>query len=732
MMALIVKPTIAQEAITVKPTPLCDGFEIKFKMPEYTVVDTNILEVYGIDRTYSLINVNHKDFHNFAYKAGTSTLSAFTIALPIPENIEDFSVESSINMKEFATNLSANDFITLPHALLPIQEEVIDNDDSAAIQFIVRQDSFPSSDGLVYFEPFVDEAFYIMGQSGVYLTFCPFVYNTNFQSLATIDSITITFTYITSSIDSKGNLESLFVIENENDSIVCLNESVRNCNEDFVNDIFDYVTIIGKHEQKSNFGAKSTSINKSLDDVFNKKKYSNISLMEDYISIIENTDKKTNSTLLIVSAPLFINEIKPYVNYKRYQGYNVGLVKVSSSITSTELSAFLRDDLRNANALPDYVLLVGGTIIALNDSSFIAFHGDPEGDKLNVNNPANDYLYSKRREGTGLFDNWHGQYFHIGRFNVSSQNQLKNVIYHTMCSEQNYLLNKRRILKITSRGKHMCWAGGALESIEFHGVEEHHLNQDHSKEHFEEQIHADTPWWLILYNGHGGYTETSPYTWECETKAQEYCRLIEDENNHDDIWADHNSYDESYPIMFFQACATGAYGGSNYFGAKATRFCASAFIGSSTDTGAEWGRVLLNKAFDHGNKAAWKTKEHIGEFLNKTKENAFKYKGKELQLFKKSSRWHGVERFNLFGDPSMIINGHTINNLTFVDEYINNNKIFYKVLDTIDTNNSSIIVDGANSELILIAGEKISLKPGFKVLNDATFKANIESINKIY
>ncbi|MCQ2375089.1 MAG: hypothetical protein MJ069_04225 [Salinivirgaceae bacterium] len=71
-------------------------------------------------------------------------------------------------------------------------------------------------------------------------------------------------------------------------------------------------------------------------------------------------------------------------------------------------------------------------------------------------------------------------------------------------------------------------------------------------------------------------------------------------------------------------------------------------------------------------------------------------------------------------------------NLTFVDEYINNNKIYYKVLDTIDTNNSSIIVDGANSELILIAGEKISLKPGFKVLNDATFKANIESINKIY
>ncbi|MCQ2376344.1 MAG: hypothetical protein MJ069_10670 [Salinivirgaceae bacterium] len=75
----------------------------------------------------------------------------------------------------------------------------------------------------------------------------------------------------------------------------------------------------------------------------------------------------------------------------------------------------------------------------------------------------------------------------------------------------------------------------------------------------------------------------------------------------------------------------------------------------------------------------------------------------------------------------MVTKGYNIKTLKFAtSENINVGNIYYKVINTIDTNNEKIVVDSKNSKLTFIAGNSISLKPGFKVESGATFKATID------
>jgi len=62
------------------------------------------------------------------------------------------------------------------------------------------------------------------------------------------------------------------------------------------------------------------------------------------------------------------------------------------------------------------------------------------------------------------------------------------------------------------------------------------------------------------------------------------------------------------------------------------------------------------------------------------------------------------------------------------ESFTNNNKVYYKALKTIDTNNKTVVVN-KDAELKLIAGEKILLKSGFKVNSNAKFSATIQKLN---
>ncbi len=74
----------------------------------------------------------------------------------------------------------------------------------------------------------------------------------------------------------------------------------------------------------------------------------------------------------------------------------------------------------------------------------------------------------------------------------------------------------------------------------------------------------------------------------------------------------------------------------------------------------------------------------------------------------------------------MIIKGYNIENLTFTANESINNRLYYKVLGNVDTNNKQVVVSGNGSKLTIIAKNSISLKPGFKVEKLARFKASID------
>ncbi len=262
-----------------------------------------------------------------------------------------------------------------------------------------------------------------------------------------------------------------------------------------------------------------------------------------------------------------------------------------------------------------------------------------------------------------------------------------------------------------------------LDHIEFHGIAEDHCDRVGDSVGFIERVRKQ-PHLLLLYNGHGSAYTNFPYEGKEHAHWHDWCDSSKVKN------------DTIFPMFFSQACANGAYAQINKY--EATSFghdvvtnCCSAFIGASTTTGARWGQLFVKWAFKgkswstkEKNESAWEKKEHIGDFLDYAKKKAFDEK--DLTIFKLSNQYSACKRFNLFGDPSLFIRGFNITSLKFQNEcYTNNNKIYYKVLSNIDTNNKSVVAN-SGSELKLIAGEKISLKQGFKVEKGATFKAEIQ------
>ncbi|MCQ2376316.1 MAG: C25 family cysteine peptidase, partial [Salinivirgaceae bacterium] len=267
-----------------------------------------------------------------------------------------------------------------------------------------------------------------------------------------------------------------------------------------------------------------------------------------------------------------------------------------------------------------------------------------------------------------------------------------------------------------------------LDHIEFKGIAEDHCDRVGDSAGFVARVRKQ-PHLLLLYNGHGSAYTNFPYIAKKSASWYNWC----DENKVDN--------DTIFPIFFAQACSNGAYAqisrkdtnrwNSKSFGQNVVTNCCSAFIGASTTTGARWGQLFVKWAFKgkswstkEKNESAWEKKEHIGDFLDYAKEKAFD--AKSFTVFKLSNPYSACKRFNLFGDPTLFMRGFNIYNVKFQNEsFTNNNKMYYKALKTIDTNNKTVVVN-KDAELKLIAGEKIMLKQGFKVEKGATFKAEIQ------
>jgi len=181
IVALVAKPTIAQEAITV--TAVTNGYEIDFQMPEYTTSTINMAEEYGKNINYTNIEVQHQDFHEFANDFGAPTFAAFTISLPIPENAQNFSISATYDMSRYAAMLDDEDFKKLSYVPVPLQKDYALNETPT---FTIKNAEYQSSNGFIYFNPMVTDTFSIMGQRGVNITFCPFIYKISIKGLTAV------------------------------------------------------------------------------------------------------------------------------------------------------------------------------------------------------------------------------------------------------------------------------------------------------------------------------------------------------------------------------------------------------------------------------------------------------------------------------------------------------------------------------------------------------------------
>ncbi len=661
-----------------------------FELPNFTIADTSLyaLDSNG-DATNTILYSTICGLDSMTWlclKSGTPSLPCYTITLPITKDASNFELTRILERGDSIKSL------VLSRQLYPEgYPDVQPNND------------YYNCDENIVIQPFVVDTFTTYGLDGVTIAICPFAYIPKSNKLYYQPVIDFQFSFATST-EQFGNKEKA-------DSAACKH----------VISLFDFIP-------NSNLGAKGQPEEKdfwikffSLLRAISGDGISLTGTSTDYITCVEEYRYSTNAEhtenrdtkILVVSHKKYVQKMKDYTMYKRYQGYTVGLVSSDSSLIKKEYLKKYLLSLAMFGCKPNYVLLVG-------DKQEIECYGE-NGDP---HNPESDFPYCYSGDYTGHIE------YHIGRF-FPRLNVVDTIIYRTMCSEQNYTKFNKYVLKVTGSGNGMGFGQFALKTVEFKGISEYHCNQPSSKFTFEDYIDI-RPYWLLLYNGHGNEGYTFPYgvgiKWDKWYAKRRYLT------------------ESIYPMMFFQACETGCY--KNYgFGNLAHNKLCSIYIGASTLTGARWGQLLINKGFDNGDNTAWTNEEHIGDFLDETKRMSYEGKSSNRNENPKVLVWltgkledlgliesgldddnysnakDGVRRFNLFGDPSFLYRGLSFENLTFETENWYS-KLYYRA-KTINTGDGTKVNCMQGSDVKLVASEKISLKPGFKVESGAKFKAEI-------
>lgn len=169
---------IPPEIVTISETD--SNFIIDFNLPDYEIIDTNIYELYGINRDFTFINVESERF-GIIWDIGYPCLPQLTINLSIPSGASDFKTSSSNITKETKT-------ITYP--ILPSQEILLDS-----LYFAMNRDYYKSDGSLFAFNTILSKPYIIMEKDGISITILPFQYNPSQNKLEIIKHGTFTVSY---------------------------------------------------------------------------------------------------------------------------------------------------------------------------------------------------------------------------------------------------------------------------------------------------------------------------------------------------------------------------------------------------------------------------------------------------------------------------------------------------------------------------------------------------------
>lgn len=160
-------------------TTIDNGFIIDFTLPTYTINDSSLYESYGINETYSYINI---PYLGKVEDEGYPNLPQHTLNFYLPENATTFNVVIS--------NKVTQD-ITLSNMFLPAQDEFITD----SMQFVINNGYYTSNGSLYAFDYQISDKYNIMGADGVSFTIFPFRYNPLQNKIVATQSCRFTITH---------------------------------------------------------------------------------------------------------------------------------------------------------------------------------------------------------------------------------------------------------------------------------------------------------------------------------------------------------------------------------------------------------------------------------------------------------------------------------------------------------------------------------------------------------
>lgn len=469
------------------------------------------------------------------------------------------------------------------------------------------------------------------------------------------------------------------------------------------------LTIINEISINLTIRLNESSVNNEIHASFAREEYLN-KLFINY-SPQQNYEEER---YLIVTNQIFLNTIAPFALYKQNLGYDVN-VMIYNNLCYPEMTApctydstcckafkqLLKTYYDNISTRPDFILLVG-------DYDFIPAIGARTG--LCNGHPITDNYYACL-DGDDVFAD-----VFLGRFSVSNNTELANVINKTISMESNLnRTNKKALLLAGNTGNgnsynYLICQQKAKSFLQTKGYECCLLSSDYQDPVSSVLDSLENNYNLIIYRGHGIDTailyriNSNNTIEECIDYQQVY-----------------NIEHHLYPFMMSLSCNSGN------FGYDSTSFCfGESWIRSGFGGCAFWGASKPNPSSCNDTIEAKVLKYYedsfcLSEALNLALKEYY-YSGIDNTI--ENIKWT-IDSYNLLGDPSFRVNGIGCQNIT-----INSDVVFDN--DTIVTcfsENSIAITNGfivrTGSDVEIKSAESIILNNGFFAENGSVFYAHI-------
>ncbi len=167
---------------------------VDFYLPAHSIRDTNIYEVYGINQTYSFVEI---DGFGSISDVGYPELPQLSIDFQVPDDATNFSVSSS--------NVQSN-IVSLSHKIIPTQEC---DEDVSSPTFSIDNSYYSSTGQLYAFTSKVSDPYILMNAKGITLSIFPFQYNPSTNRMTVITRARFVLTYTgTPSLKKRNNIDT--------------------------------------------------------------------------------------------------------------------------------------------------------------------------------------------------------------------------------------------------------------------------------------------------------------------------------------------------------------------------------------------------------------------------------------------------------------------------------------------------------------------------------------------